>query len=252
MWSTTSVALFSNAALAALCANEVPAVRLPCFADASELDALAEELLEHTIRTRSVVEVTRLGISQYEQGVRGSKRAYFEQAHALAPAHRGLVDRSGFSPVQRMLDALREVGIDADVMTEPGYGYYWAGNGKLRVGETPIHVDFAPQDSAGWAVGNSRFQLSWNLYLRNPDGEGHLRMWAKEWCEADDVHLVDGTYYYDEAVVSDVPHLDIPVVLGDVVLVNSRMFHAVTAANGRLAFGSFVSVFDDGRYRLWS
>lgn len=252
MWATTEIPLFNRETLAALASADVPAVRLARFGSADEVRTLRDLLLAEATRTSSVAEVTRLGISQYEQGLRGSKQEYFRQAQLLTPSFEDIFARS-FHPVDRLICELRRVGIDADVMTEPGYGAYWAGTGKLRYGLSPLHVDFAPQDSAGWAIAETRVQLAWNLYLDNPGGNGDLQVWERSWSREDDIsHQVEGNYSYRTEVVHGAQRLDVPVTVGDVVILNSATYHAVAEATGRVAFGSFISIFDDGRFRLWS
>jgi hypothetical protein len=252
VWAATEIPSFGRESLAALAAAEVPAVRLARFGSPTEVRTLCDLLLAEAVRTHSIEEVTRLGISQFEQGVRGSKEAYFRQAQSLVPSFESVFARS-FNPVVRLIGELRRAGIEADVMTEPGFGAYWAGNGKLRYGATPIHVDFAPQDSAGWAVGETRVQLAWNVYLDNPGGGGDLHVWERCWSQEDDVtHKVEGEFYYRTEVVRGARRVDVPVAVGDVVIVNSVLYHAVAEATGRMAFGSFISIFDDGRFRLWS
>jgi hypothetical protein len=131
-------------------------------------------------------------------------------------------------------------------------GDYFAGNGKLRSGISPVHVDFAPQDSAGWAIARAGVQLAWNFYLRVPAEGGELLLWDKHWQPEDDGYQVDDNYYYDEAVVRDARMLRISVSPGEVIILNSRNFHAVSETRDRLAFGSFISVFEGNQLRLWS
>jgi hypothetical protein len=238
--------------MAALAAADVPAVRLARFASIAEAHLLRDLLLARAVATQSIEGITRLGISQYEQGIRGSKVAYFRKAQDLTATFDAIYERS-FPPIDRFIAVLRGIGIDADVMVEPGYGQYWAGNGKLRHGATPIHVDFAPQDSPGWAVAETRVQFAWNLYLDNPGGGGDLQVWDRRWLRDHDlVHQAEGQYYYRPEVVDGARRVDVPVTVGDVVIVNSAVYHAVGHATGRIAFGSFISLFDDDRFRLWS
>ncbi|MDH3704939.1 MAG: hypothetical protein OES57_02665 [Acidimicrobiia bacterium] len=241
---------FSRPALDALIDNEIQAVRLPGFADQAEVSTLAALLLRDSIRTHSVPTVTRLGISQYEQGVRGSKQHYFAAARALEHEMAAVFGCS-FSPVARLLDRLRSLGFDADVMAEPGWGRYWAGTGKLRDGATPIHVDYSPQDSDGWAVGEVTAQLAWNVYLSCEPAD-ELVVWDRQWVPQHDVHQVPGEYYYDEAVVAGAGELRIPPLVGDVVIINARNYHTVVPCRERLAFGSFIGVTTPGTLRLWS
>jgi len=251
MWESDNINELSGLSLVALLENRIPAVRIKSFADAHETDALVTGLLEHACRTCSISQVTRLGISQYEQGIRVSKDNYFKLARRIEPAFAKIFAGS-FSPVQRLINRLQEKGFDADVMSEPGMGDYFAGNGKLRNGCSPVHVDFAPQDSAGWAIAEASVQLAWNIYLRVPAEGGELLLWDKHWQPEDDSYQVDDNYYYDDAVVRDARMVRVSVSPGEVIIINSRNFHAVSDVRDRLAFGSFISIFEGDRLRLWS
>ncbi len=77
MWEDTQIHSLSHASLRALIESRIPAVRIDNFATHEEVQQLLAGLLEHACRTSSIKQVTRLGISQYEQGVRASKQAYF-------------------------------------------------------------------------------------------------------------------------------------------------------------------------------
>jgi hypothetical protein len=251
MWEDTRIHPLGHAALLALIESRIPAVRIDDFATDAERRQLLEGLLGHACRTSSIKQVTRLGISQYEQGLRATKEGYFAQARQLDKDFSRIFTQS-FPPLQRLIGKLGEAGFDADIMCEPGLGRYFAGNGKLRNGFSPIHVDFAAQDSAGWAIAAAKAQLAWNLYLRIPEQGGELLLWDKLWTPQDDVHKARDSYYYNDEVVRGAPMLTVSVRPGEVILINSRNYHAVTQAQDRLAFGSFISVFDDGRLRLWS
>jgi len=251
MWEDTQIHSLSHASLQALIESRIPAVRIDNFATHEEVQQLLAGLLEHACRTSSIKQVTRLGISQYEQGVRASKQAYFALARQLDEDFSRIFAQS-FPPVQRLIGKLGEVGFDADIMSEPGLGNYFAGNGKLRNGFSPIHVDFAAQDSDGWAIAAATAQLAWNLYLRVSEQGGELLLWDKLWSPEDDVHQVRDSYFYTEAVVGGARMLSVDVQPGEVIIINSRNYHAVAEARDRLAFGSFISAFEDGRLRLWS
>ena len=251
MWESGNIDELSVWSLVALIENRIPAVRIKSFAEAHETDALVTGLLEHACRTCSISQVTRLGISQYEQGIRASKDNYFKLARRIEPEF-AQVCASSFSPVHRLINQLGKMGFDAGVMSEPGMGEYFAGNGKLRDGYSPVHVDFAPQDSAGWAIAEADTQLAWNLYLRVPPEGGELLLWDKHWQPEDDRHKVDDNYFYDDAVVRNARMVRVSVSPGEVIIINSRNFHAVSKARDRLAFGSFISVFEGNRLRLWS
>lgn len=242
---------FGLGSIAALIANRVPAVRLARFCTGSEAAALAGALREGMQTHYSIPQVTRLGISQYQHGVKGGKATYFRLAATAREAQRAVFCRS-FDPVSRLIEALRAIGHNASIMDEPGHGRYFAGSGKLRNGYSPIHVDFAPQDSNGWAVGQACQQLAWNLYLDVPAPGGELIVWDRQWEPDDDHHQVDGEYYYDPAVVDGARRVSLNVSPGELLLINSRNYHAVGDSRDRLAIGSFISVLADRRMGLWS
>jgi hypothetical protein len=237
MWEDTQIHSLSHASLRALIESRIPAVRIDNFATHEEMQRLLAGLLEHACRTSSIKQVARLGISQYEQGVRASKQAYFALARQLDENFSRIFAQS-FPPVQRLIGKLSEVGFDAEIMSEPGLGSYFAGNGKLRNGFSPIHVDFAAQDSDGWAIGAASAQLAWNLYLRVSEQGGELLLWDKLWSPEDDVHQVPDSYFYTEAVVGGARMLSVDVQPGEVIIINSRNYHAVGEARDRLAFWS--------------
>ncbi len=251
MWVTTKIPTICRSALLDLADNRIPAVRLEGFATPTQTHNFLSALLTRACRTSSIEQVTRLGISQYEQGLCASKDNYFALAQRFSAEFADIFAAS-FSPLQRLIDQLGAAGFDADIMSEPGFGRYFAGNGKLRNGFSPIHVDFAPQDSGGWAVAEAGAQLAWNFYLRIPKQGGELLLWDKLWSPPDDQYQVVDSYYYQEDVVRGTPMVRVPVRPGEVIFINSRNFHAVAQAEDRLAYGSFISVFERRRLRLWS
>lgn len=251
MWKSTDIYPLDHTTVVELIENKIAGVRISQFASASEVARFKTLLLNNSCRTKSIEQVTRLGISQYQQGIRSSKEEYFRLAQEVRKDFEGIFAQS-FSPLQRIIGHLQRAGFDAAIMHEPGFGDYFAGSGKLRNGFSPIHVDYAPQDSQGWAVGASKAQLAWNFYLQVPDTGGELLLWDKAWQPEDDVHQVKDNYYYSQDVVKNLPVLKVKVIPGEVIIVNSRCFHAVAESENRLAYGSFISVFPNRTLRLWS
>jgi hypothetical protein len=250
-WSSTDVPPVSATTLRQLIANEVPAVRHVAFASPSETAAFGSAMLEGARRSSSVKQVTRLGISQYEQGIRGSKQQYFDAAREAREEY-ATIFAASFDPLSRFIDLLCGLGFRAGLMEEPGWGPYFAGTGKVRNGESPIHVDFSPQDSAGWAVGTLRAQLAWNYYINVPDTGSELLLWDKLWQPEHDVHQSADSYWYHPSVVEGAIALRIPVSAGDVVILNSRNYHAVASSTDRLAYGSFIACHEGDRLGLFS
>ena len=249
-WESNSVADFSSQALNLLLAGRVPAVRVTDFCGQAELERLVASLHAITARSQTLGNMVRMGISQYQEGVCGDKAEYFAMAERLQSQQQALYANS-FDPVERLCGRLNAVGFNARVLEEPGFGRYYAGVCKKRWGPSSVHVDFSAQDSPGWRVGKARAQLAWNLYLNTPTG-GALQVWDRQWTRCDDVHRSDRSFTYSESVVAGTEHVEIPVMQGDVLLINSRNYHAVADTGPRLTFGSFISLFPERELALWS
>jgi hypothetical protein len=250
MWATKKICDLSNDSLMALIRNEIPAVQIDDFARPAEIKSLKQTLLDQSRRTHSIKQVTRLGISQYAQGICQSKANYF---HLVPGVMKELAEafRSSFDPLSRFITSLSSSGFDAGVMQEPGFGSYAPCAGKLRNGFSPIHVDFAAQDSADWEVGAAPVQLAWNLYLDMPAIGGELMLWDRQWQPEIDRYLVRDNYYYEDAVVADLEPLRIRPIDGQLLVLNSRNFHAVDQVSDRLTIGGFISYFPEKSLRLW-
>lgn len=249
-WNSSEVADISAHNITLLLAGEVPAVRIHNFCDPQEVARFRHCLHKISARSQTLDDVRRIGISQYQEGICGSKASYFEAASRFKQEQQSLYQQS-FNPVKRMLLYLGAAGFQASVLEEPGWGEYYAGVGKERIGSTPLHIDFSAQDSAAWRVGEARAQLAWNLYLNSPDG-GILRVWDRQWAPAHEVYRSGHSFVFSSAVVQDSLLVEIPVYEGDVVLINSRNYHAVTDTRYRLTFGSFISFFSERELGLWS
>ena len=250
MWIDREIRDFSHGHLALLVQNLIPAIKIPLFASPAELRNLKNALLTESVRGNSLPEVTRLGISQYQHGVLKSKQDYLKLAIQAREVQK-VIFAASFDPLNRLIQLFNEQGVDLDIMAEEGQQYF-AGCGKVRNGFSPIHVDYAPQDSDGWEIGAASAQLAWNLYLDPGSKAGELMLWDKCWSPGDDTYQVDDNYYYEAEVVAGIDPLMVPVEVGSVFLINSRNYHAVNESENRLAFGSFISVFGDGRMRLFS
>ncbi len=251
MWKNFDAYPLTEENLYNLINNHIPLIRIPEFGTTQEAEELAERFLLFASSSNSVKTVTRFGISQYEQGIVGSKENYFSLAQG-AWSDLMKVCETTFNPVTRIIDILRQYFADVDILTEEGYGPYFAGVAKLRTGETPPHSDFPLFGIKDWAIVKMVAQLSWNFYLRLPDRGGELKIWDKLWQKEDDQFLVQGTYYHDQQVVSNIPYIKVKPVLGELIIFNSRNYHTVLPCQNRIAVGSWVSLMPDGSLKLWS
>lgn len=251
MWKSFEAQSLSRQNLYRLLNNQIPLIRVPHFGTEAEVTEMASRFLQFADRTNSIKSVTRLGISQYEQGTVGGKDNYFRQVNQ-AWENLTKVCETTFNPVTKMIDLLRQYFVDVDLLVEEGYGKYFAGVAKLRSGKTPIHSDFPLLGATDWAIANMTAQLSWNFYLRLPHTGGELRIWDRLWQAADDRLLVKGTYYHDEKIIADIPYVEVKPILGEAIIFNSRNYHTVLTTSNRIAVGSWVSLMPNGSLRLWS
>ena len=251
MWKTIEECKLDENNLKLLIDNQIPAIRIKSFATELEAEDLANQLLTHAKKTSSVKTVTRLGISQYEQGLVEGKANYFSLVEECNQTL-DQVTQTTFHPVNRLSNLLKNYIPDVGVLTEPGYGSYFAGVGKLRTGHTPVHIDYGPRDAPEWAIGKVKAQLAWNCYLRVPPTGGLLKVWEKPWVPEDEIHAVKDTYYHSETVVENARYVLLKPQVGDILLLNSRNFHTVTPCEGRVAFGSFIGLMPEGSLRFWS
>ncbi len=231
--------------------NSIPFIRIPDFGTAAEASEMADRFLAFAVRSNSIKSVTRLGISQYEQGTVGSKDNYFGLVEE-ACSNLEKACETTFNPVSKMMFLLRQHFNDVALLEEAGYGHYFAGVAKLRTGKTPIHSDFPLLGATDWAIADMIAQLSWNFYLRLPEAGGELRIWDKLWVPEDDQFLVNQTYYHDDEVVSGIPYIQIRPRLGEAIIFNSRNYHTVLPTNNRVAIGSWISLMPNETLRLWS
>lgn len=251
MWQSPDAHPLNAENLNGLIENRIPLIRVPNFGTKREVGEIASRFLSFANRTNSIKSVTRLGISQYEQGMVAGKDNYF---NLVEQAQNNLlkVCETTFNPVMKMIDLLSQYYADVAILTEAGYGPYFAGVAKLRTGKTPVHSDFPLFGATDWAIAQMIAQLSWNFYLRLPSEGGELRIWDRLWQEEDDRYLIDGMYYHDESVVGNASFVDVKPILGEAIIFNSRNYHTVLPTQNRIAVGSWISLMPDMSLRLWS
>lgn len=251
MWQSFDAYPLTKENLHSLINNTIPLIRIPEFGTIEEAEELAERFLLFASRSNSVKTVTRLGISQYEQGTVGGKDNYFRLTEG-AWSDLIKVCETTFNPVIKIINLLRQYFADVDILIEENYGRYFAGVAKLRTGETPLHSDFPLFGAVDWAIAKMVAQLSWNFYLRLPHRGGELKIWDKFWQKEDDQFLVQGTYYHTQQVVADIPSITVKPILGELIIFNARNYHTVLPCQNRISVGSWLSLMPDGSLKLWS
>ena len=78
------------------------------------------------------------------------------------------------------------IGIDADVMIEPGFGATGPATGSCGTGRARSMSTSPPRTRPAGRSPTTRVQLAWNLYLDNPGDDGDLHVWERRWAPEDD------------------------------------------------------------------
>ena len=254
-WKSVDVAALDKDTLELLIRNEIPAVRVRNFATKEECAALAASIESVGFDKYENVEppIGRIGITQFEHGF--DRRRYFGSVpNAYAKQYAAF--SVTINPLERMRSLLGALlPGPVHVAYEQGIqSAYFAG--LLRqINSALLHVDWAPLDAPGWAIGRVVSQLAWNLYVRAPDDGGecvvHDRLWTPE-CQ---LLKTPNSYGYSHSLVADVADVHLAPTVGDATIFNSQNFHEVLPGGKpgeRLTVSSFIGVMDDGHYVLWS
>ena len=95
-------------------------------------------------------------------------------------------------------------------------------------------------------------QLALNIFLSVPDQGGETAIWRKRWEPKDEIYRT-GFGYRSESV-REKPRLLVAPKRGDVMLFDSRNFHAVqnSTEGRRIALSFFIGLAGDGNLIVWS
>lgn len=257
-WARLDEAPLSAASLAALLANEIPAIRIRGFATADECAAFARAVRAAPIRHYSVSPpVGYIGMAQYEYRWDRPKGDYFADV-AAANANLARVTSASFDPISRVVGRLREVhGGPVGVAVEPGLGPYYAGIVRIASGGIRLHADFAPFNSPGYAIGRIDAQIAWNFYAEQPGRGGETAVHNAPWSPDVPEGTIPPSYDLPRELVAGAPVHRFEPTAGDVVLFNTRNPHEVLggsddAGRDRVSIGSFVGRAPDGALVMWS
>ena len=191
MWKTNEAQPLSADTLAALFANEVPAIRIPGFATPEECARFAEATRRFTMRpvvgdmevgqpAFAAQPINHLGMTQAEYKRRGPA-AYFENAKR-ATAETGGVYALSFDPRERLVEQLR-AHFDGTVefAVEPDGRAYFVGIIRKSNAGLALHADFAPYQAPGYMVDQVDAQLAWNFYAETPERGGITTLHDAPW-----------------------------------------------------------------------
>lgn len=237
--------------------NEIPAIRIANFATTEECRQMIKSIDQHATFetygfTNTAASIYKIGPAQCEFP-HAKKAEYFnksEQAKHLL----SLLEQQGINPVSRLISLLQQkTNQKVTIAQEPKLGQYHAGVIRRMTSGALLHLDWAPLDSAQWAIDAIDSQLAWNLYIDAPNKGGSCIVYNRPWCVADEQNYkVEASYHYNKEVVQGCQSKENAFVSGDLVLFNSRNFHEVEPSIGtRLTFSSFIGRTKTGMV-LWS
>ena len=266
-WKTCAAQPLCAQSLAALFANELPAIRIPQFATAAECAAFAAAAKQFAMRpvkgdtahgaaSFDTQQIMHLGMTQASYKRRGVQ-AYFDDA-VIARAETARVIERSFDPVARLI-ALLDGNVEGTVDTarEPDGSRYFAGIIRNANNGLALHADFAPYQAPLFAVSAVDTQLAWNFYAETPAEGGvttlHNAPWT--WTRSSPGEVAEN-YPLDASLVAGAQTWSYQPSAGEAVLFNTRNPHVVTpvVANGcdRLAMAAFVGRLPDGELVVWS
>ncbi len=95
-------------------------------------------------------------------------------------------------------------------------------------------------------------QLALNCFVSTPREGGETTVWRKRWDPADDIYR--RSVCYDHDVVTARPFVSIKPHLGDIMIFDSRNYHAVQeSSNGRrVSISIFIGLTGRGHLLVWS
>ncbi|MFF3677122.1 hypothetical protein ACFYYS_24490 [Streptomyces sp. NPDC002120] len=239
--------------LAPLLDGTALAVRVPGFVAPSAADHMAGRLAAHPSLSvyRNTPELVRVGLSHYEtQDADGTtnRQALLDYLSAAEQAMEEI--RVCCAPYESPLDRLWKA-LDASYGLE-----------RARIAGTPMfagvcrvfpegsellpHNDSLLRDAPGLPLGRElEGQLAANIYLRVPDRGGELQLWD---LRPDEAQLAqwrapESSYGADRRLVPP-PVCEVPVVTGDLVIVDATRLHAVSRQERgtRIGLSCFLGV----------
>lgn len=255
-WRTLEAVALSRESLEALCAAEIPAVRVDALLEPRECEALLRALPADAFapyaRQPAFQTFERFGIAQAGYGS-AKRHLYFEHATAACAARDAVTAAAEVDPLARAMARLRsDAGADVSIAREPDGRPYFAGIVRRLNAGIRLHADTGRRTDARWVIHGSAAQLSLNVYLTAFEGGAcvvHERLHE----DHDDATVPSGSYAYDRALVAGARAARLQPRQGQLLLINSRCYHEVEAARSdRVTWAAFVGRLTDGAFVVWA
>jgi len=261
-WRSFEPELLNPASLAALFANEIPAIRIPSFCTAAECAAFERAIdvaIAHGAMKHYSFEppLGYIGMTQFEYRHK-PKQAYFADVAESSRRQHIVLDRS-FDAVGRILEMI-EANCDGRVaLAQEPDGMYFAGNIRDSSQGAALHADFAPYSAPGYLIGDVVEQVSWNLFVSVPEVGGRTTVYNTFW-QADVtpgqvVENQPGSFAWDK--VEGAQRFVYQPRPGEAVIFNSRNLHIFEGGKAdsrrrRLQINAFLGKLPGGDLVMWS
>jgi len=261
-WRSFDPEPLNPASLAALFANEIPAIRIPDFCTPAECAAF-ERAIDVAVAQGAMSfysfepPLGFIGMSQFEYRHK-PKRAYFTDVTEAHRRQRIVLDRS-FDAVGRMRELIEANYDGGDLLGEEPEGRYFAGNIRDSSNGAALHADFAPYSAPGYLIGNVTEQISWNLFVSVPEVGGRTTVYNVYWqADVEPGKVAEnkpGSFAWDK--VEGAQRYVYQPRPGEVVIFNSRNLHIFEGGKAdsrrrRLQINAFVGKLPDGDLVMWS
>ncbi|MEM7302027.1 MAG: 2OG-Fe(II) oxygenase [Pseudomonadota bacterium] len=249
----------STDSLVQLANRQIAAIHVKGFYPAEQCQAISEKAIAHDklefYAKEKVKTVARLHIPHADtDGHPEVKKAYHENAIASIHDTRSIF-YPHISPVDHLKLLLQEFWPSgANLQHLDGRKCF---SGALRVfwpktAEFFPHYDRLDEESSASELEHMGEQLGANIYLQTPSSGGDLQMWLREATPDEKITIREVEGLEPEDVGP--PKLVIHPEEGDLIIMSTRMLHAVTpsADSHRVSTGTFIGVHGDRPLSYWS
>lgn len=251
------IAELSTESLTDLVENRIAAVTIPDFSTLEECKEFAAVLDEVPLQYYRVGRPAGYVGTTFIQYMNNPKQDYFDNVADAFSAVQSVTSHS-FDPLSRFIDLInRETDYSMAVAQEPGCGSYFAGIVRILSGGNDIHIDFAPQFANDHCVGNVTSQLTWNVYIDEPESGGKTTIWNKPWMRTGNAEE-DAKYpQFTREGLKDAESFVFEARAGSVMIFNARNPHQVETTPSseklnRIGVGSFIGQANKDQLILWS
>lgn len=259
-WSRPPASTLTRESLFDLFEDKIPFICLPKAVSSERCEKLAEACQSVGFEYYDDIRppVGRIGVTQYEYRHR-TKEEYFEAARSAERKHRQISEAAGHDPLGSFIEEVRRQGLSVRLANESKLGLDYGSRLVRQIPMAKLHMDFAALCAQGWDIGNVKQQLTFNLYLREPQVGGECLIFNRAWRLEDDEMLDEAqplsSYGYPAQLVEGARSECIRPEQGDIVLFNTRNFHEVAPSSGsvtRLSLTTFFGRVKPDEIVFWS